>query len=368
MIDLVQTTITVIQIIIQIRNDVQSNTKQCHRLIDRLIRIVPMLETWRARERSGELANDKYFAKTFTKFYDFLKELQAFLLKFVDKSYFKKVFMRNKDLEMFEDYNNDLHFYIQELQLGVTFNIKECQDQDVTDRHEDLSAIRAELQQMNNMNQQVFADYMEQMIFQFKSFVDLKLSPSSSISGSSQLSNADVEKIEEKLEALSFDESKKTVASTTSQKKSYDDLLNELRLLALSELECDFSTKDNFIGSGTFGDVYRGKYNNQTVAVKVLRDNTAIGIKALKKEALIMQLLASHKNLIAFHGAQIEQKPYLLVLELALCSLYDLLYDDTQPMKVAKDDMTRKLQILYDVVKGTEFLHSLSVILVISNR
>jgi len=155
MIDVISTSISLIRLIIQVREDVKYNKKQCHRLIARLSRIIPILESWKVShhqhsEEKDKLMNDKYYCKTFVKFYDFLKEIQSFLDKFLDRNYFMKVIQRNKDLETFDEYNKDLQNYVDELQLGISFNIKECQEEDCLDRSDDLAEIK--MQQLLRTN------------------------------------------------------------------------------------------------------------------------------------------------------------------------------------------------------------------------
>jgi TPR repeat protein len=362
MIDIVNASIAIIRSIIQVREQIRYNKKQCHRLIDRLARLVPMIENWRTNHLADMSSEKgKYYSKVFTKFYDFLIEVQYFLQKFIDKNYLKKVFQRNIDSQAFDDYNTDLQQYVQDLQLGLTFNLKECQEEDFADRQEDVLEVRSLFRSLSDNNQHMmdtFVAQTESILSQMRMYVD-HMSPSTSLKSTASTSSnvTDLDEIEEKIESISTEDSTKL-----SGKSKYADMLNDLRLVKVSDLEGNFSSRDCFIGSGSYGDVYRGRYQGKKVAVKVLKDNTAIAVNAIKKEALIMQVLSAHKNIISFYGIQIDQKPFQLVMELAQCSLYDLLYDETQPTKIGKDDLTRKLRVLYDIAQGLEFLHTVKVI------
>jgi len=67
-------------------------------------------------------------------------------------------------------------------------------------------------------------------------------------------------------------------------------------------------TKGPLLGSGTFASVYKGKYKNQEVAIKIFSESSlAFRLEDFFKEVAIMCLL-SHANLVGFKGACIERK------------------------------------------------------------
>ena len=73
------------------------------------------------------------------------------------------------------------------------------------------------------------------------------------------------------------------------------------------------------LGSGAFGQVIKGKYQRNTVAIKMLKSNASQNVEYLRSllgELKVMSYLGSHANLVGLVGAITEQikagKAYLL--------------------------------------------------------
>ncbi|XP_065175040.1 leucine-rich repeat serine/threonine-protein kinase 2-like [Sycon ciliatum] len=87
-------------------------------------------------------------------------------------------------------------------------------------------------------------------------------------------------------------------------------------LLSSSRVQCDFNDKDNQLGVGGYGQVYRGYADGQRVAVKVYRDRdgTLSGYRELSHEVTMLHQL-QHPHIVRVVGVVLH--PLQFVLELA---------------------------------------------------
>ena len=175
-------------------------------------------------------------------------------------------------------------------------------------------------------------------------------------------------------------ELKKKLADFREQEKS-----SKLKVLIGSDVK--WSPDEGFLGEGSFGKVYKGKYNNLPVAVKVLTVPKS-GLKpddiaSLKEECRIVQCL-DHPLIIGFFGGIYDEAPYCLVMERGMCSLFDLIHTPISTLRhnglllppehyltpecVAGSTkrfvftLAFKLALLEDVAMAVEYLHSLNIL------
>lgn len=124
------------------------------------------------------------------------------------------------------------------------------------------------------------------------------------------------------------------------------------------------------LGQGSFGVVYRCEYQGKQIALKhfsCLTDTkvkpTAKELRVIQKEACTLQYCATHRNVIGFYGVSMEKG--ILLMELAVCSLYDLLYGGkdltaTLPRGIDiayLDTFSYKASIVFDISSALYFLH-----------
>ncbi|MBA0873127.1 hypothetical protein Goshw_027440, partial [Gossypium schwendimanii] len=117
-----------------------------------------------------------------------------------------------------------------------------------------------------------------------------------------------------------------------------------------------FETK---VASGSYGDLYKGTYCSQEVAIKVLkpeRINTDLQ-KEFAQEVFIMRKVR-HKNVVQFIGACTKPPNLYIVTEfMSGGSVYDYLHKQKGVFKLPS-----LLKVAIDVSKGMNYLHQNNII------
>ncbi|GAB4853115.1 Serine/threonine-protein kinase sty46 [Ancistrocladus abbreviatus] len=115
----------------------------------------------------------------------------------------------------------------------------------------------------------------------------------------------------------------------------------------------------NKVASGAYGDLYRGTYCSQEVAIKVLnpeRINTDLQ-REFAQEVFIMRKVR-HKNVVQFIGACTKPPSLCIVTEfMAGGSVYDYLHKHKGTFKLPS-----LLKVAIDVSKGMSYLHQNNII------
>lgn len=116
---------------------------------------------------------------------------------------------------------------------------------------------------------------------------------------------------------------------------------------------------ENKVGSGSYGDLYRGTYCSQEVAIKVLRlerINPEM-VRDFSQEVYIMRKIR-HKNVVQFIGACTRHPNLCIVTEfMSRGSLYDFLHKHKGVFK-----LPFLLKVAIDVSKGMNYLHQNNII------
>jgi len=115
------------------------------------------------------------------------------------------------------------------------------------------------------------------------------------------------------------------------------------------------------IGAGGFGEVYKGKFKDDMVAVKTLQRAEDEEHEDVVKEFLVEMKLMSglvHPNIVKFIGAAVEPPNLAIVLEFMQGgSLYRAIHRRRRNMMGAFP-LLKATWIAYGVAKGMEYLHS----------
>lgn len=116
---------------------------------------------------------------------------------------------------------------------------------------------------------------------------------------------------------------------------------------------------ENKVASGSYGDLYRGTYCSQDVAIKILKPErvNADMLREFAQEVYIMRKIR-HKNVVQFIGA-CTQPPHLCIVTefMARGSVYDFLHKQKGVFKLPS-----LLKVAIDVSKGMNYLHQNKII------
>ncbi|KAL0550613.1 hypothetical protein IC582_015135 [Cucumis melo] len=116
---------------------------------------------------------------------------------------------------------------------------------------------------------------------------------------------------------------------------------------------------ENKVGSGSFGDLYRGTYCSQEVAIKVLRPERINEemLKEFSQEVYIMRKVR-HKNVVQFIGACTKPPNLCIVTEfMSRGSVYDFLHKQRGVF-----NLPSLLKVAIDISRGMNYLHQNNII------
>ncbi|KAG6494117.1 hypothetical protein ZIOFF_049136 [Zingiber officinale] len=113
------------------------------------------------------------------------------------------------------------------------------------------------------------------------------------------------------------------------------------------------------IASGSCGDLYRGSYLGQDVAIKIIRSNLLNDslLQEFQQEVFILKNV-QHENVVRFVGACTKPPQLCIVTEyMQGGNLYDYLHKQHNIL-----ELSMLLKISIDVCKGMEYLHNNNIV------
>ncbi|CAI0381316.1 unnamed protein product [Linum tenue] len=160
--------------------------------------------------------------------------------------------------------------------------------------------------------------------------------------------------------------------STVDRPKLLSQIVNNTRIVPLPgcieipsdgtdvwEIDASQIKVENKVASGAYGDLYKGMYCSQEVAVKVLKPErvSAEMLREFSQEVYIMRKVR-HKNVVQFIGACTQPPNLCIVTEfMARGSIYDFLHKQNGVFKLPS-----LIKVAIDVSKGMNYLHQNSII------
>ncbi|GAU14915.1 hypothetical protein TSUD_47080 [Trifolium subterraneum] len=133
-------------------------------------------------------------------------------------------------------------------------------------------------------------------------------------------------------------------------------ILESLRF-GLGEIESATNNfaKENMIGEGGFGEVYKGVLSNgEEVAVKRLLGSSKQGAKEFKNEVLVIARL-QHKNLVKLQGFYLDEQEKILIYEYVPNKSLD--YFLFEPLKRRQLSWHERHKIIGGIARGILYLH-----------
>ncbi|XP_047315989.1 serine/threonine-protein kinase STY8-like [Impatiens glandulifera] len=125
------------------------------------------------------------------------------------------------------------------------------------------------------------------------------------------------------------------------------------------EIDVSLLKFDSKVGSGSFGDLYKGTYCSQEVAIKVLKPERISKdmLTEFAHEVFIMRKIR-HKNVLQFIGTCTRPPTLCIITEfMSRGSIYDFLHKQKGTFK-----LPTMLKVALDISKGMNYLHQNHII------
>ncbi|XP_020685351.1 serine/threonine-protein kinase STY46 [Dendrobium catenatum] len=113
------------------------------------------------------------------------------------------------------------------------------------------------------------------------------------------------------------------------------------------------------LGSGSYGDLFRGTYCSQDVAIKVLKpERVSVDMQREFVQEVYIMRKVRHRNVVQFIGACTKPPSLCIVTEfMSGGSVYDILHKQKSSFK-----LPALLRVAIDVSKGMNYLHQNNII------
>lgn len=371
-------------IIKELRDQIKANKEQSICLIER----VSLLQATLVELKDNPQKISQQLLDNLRLLDNLLKNICEFLKQYCTRNWFKKIFNAGSDSNSFNDYTRQLQDLITQLNLGINVALFHNQAQDRIAAEKDRQII-VENQKTILELQQIELYYPEQLDKQ-GSAIKLLLNQGLYSVGEqlnntvSELKaelakndkrllqaigaiNVGVEGLAQGLEVLRVDEKAGFDALSlqlASMRKKLDEALrqssSEKRLIdpewfiPLYEIKLEAEP----FAKGNFGHIYKGEFNHEQVAVKILSKFESPDEKQFYHEVKIMSRL--HSRYIArFYGASITKQQAIIVM-----TYYEnhSLLDYIRSPKGQQLGWLEKQKLMLDICYGLAYLHKQGII------
>ena len=315
---------------------VKANRAQCKRLGQRVLNIIEQLPSGASIKRMESKGIN--LKPPFQKLMTCLEECSKQVDRYRKKHWFKEIIVSGWDKDKFEDLTQQLSQAIDELNLALTIKISVAQvfdrEQDESDRQQDKKDLLNEIEVVIKL-QQLTLEHTMAMGIELKDFIELQ---------SSELKRHIEILLEER------------VQSPIGQ------LID--KHLRIPAFEVSWDKK---IGEGSFSRVYQGRWHEQVVAVKEVKEPTLHEQqKEFVREVQIMSRLRS-PYIVQVFGACLDLDPQEKQDKKALIIMEYMKRGSLASIIKSKsnfDQLSPKLrhQISMDIVHALYYMHQKSVL------
>ena len=277
--------VAIINVISSAVGTVAGNKNRAIRLGFRISTIVPVLNGIidnKRRVTSPPLLEDLV---------KYLEEIKEFIVKFQTKGYFSKCWKSNSDAALFVDYNDGFATRITTLQFDVQIQTEKRREEDEEDDKKDREEMKQLVEQIL-INQGLLKDEIQRALLELNTqsesntrlLADGQRELGNSMNELSEQNNNNMDILSQgQMEIMKMINNLNNGVTTN---------LPTLRSINMEQLDFE-ENEETFLGSGTFGTVYKGLYMGHKVAIKKM---TAMKVtreqkEQLRSECLIMQMI-----------------------------------------------------------------------------
>lgn len=292
--------------------------------------ISQLLQTLDKEYRAGKLEEDRTSA-ALNDLHSLLRTIDSFVEKEVSVHFLKLLFTKNQRIARIEAFHQRISTSVASFQIAALLDIREWQMRNDGAKKIDQQALDARLLQLENNHQQLMEtlhtyqhDVMEMM-------VSLKRRLDHHSDGAQ--------------EQHFFSHTLQYLTTVSGHQV-------EIKHWMITSYEVEFGLP---IGSGGFGEVFKGTWNKTQVALKVLKTKAGVtpSSTSLRHEIAIWSLLR-HPSILQFLGAnEFDDKPFIVM---------PYLKNGNAREYIQRHPECDRLQILYHISLGLIHLHFHNVV------
>ena len=369
----------------QLYVDVEGNKKDCRNLISRCSALEKPLQAIQA-DKERLLSSQEALSSLLS----VLEDCVAFCKKYTGKRWLVKAYrnINGNDKDRFAELNARISASSTDLQLGINFDSMSGVSQGIVNlgHHlgDDMTEIKARVSELTNMVQDLLQSRTSTglaeplsaaMIIQaIQNSEELLAVSEHEEEDTSSTHDREIPACALSMSSAGISTSDSTTSSLSASTKSCLSSYTQNGLLPIDHSQLVWHKEAaNLLGAGAFGAVYKGEYLRVPCAIKhfaclTQQSPTARELNRIRREARILQLASFHPNIVGFRGADLNLG--LLLMELATCSLYDVLYRQEKCTILPIDasclptlhTFTWKIHVLMDILSALSFLHFHSVL------